>query len=138
MRKAICTPNEDECECKINRKQLRIQDFPDGGGLQPSGEQQPIIWPNLAQNCMKIKKIGPGASKILQCRSAIGKVSLMPPDISVYSILHVNNINNFIGNSTKSNPGLRRKHIPSAVITIFITILRASLSKYFSNSWLTI
>ena len=35
MRKAICTPNEDESE--INRKQRRIQDFPDGGGLQPQG-----------------------------------------------------------------------------------------------------
>ena len=78
MRKAICTPNEAECECEceINRKQRRIQDFPDGGGFQPQrevgGGHQPIIWPNLAQNCMKMKKIGPGTSKILQQWGKLG------------------------------------------------------------------
>ena len=44
-------------------KQWRIQDFPDFPGverqLQTGG---PIIWPNFAENCMKMKKIGPGGS----------------------------------------------------------------------------
>ena len=30
-------------------------------GHQPKRGRQPIIWPNFAKNCMKMKKIGPGA-----------------------------------------------------------------------------
>ena len=36
--------------------QRQLQDFPDeGGGVG----QQSIIWSNFAENCMKMKKIGP-------------------------------------------------------------------------------
>ena len=66
-----------------------------------------------------------------------GKVSLMFAAFGVYSIndiLHVYNSYIIIGNLTKSKPVLRRKQIPFAVISI----LRASLSEYFSNSLLTV
>ena len=57
-----------------------IQDFLEG--RQPSvwggGGRQHIIWPNFAENCMEMKKIGPvrHASKILLCRSAYAPDSM--------------------------------------------------------------
>ena len=33
-----------------------IQDFSDGGYLPQKGERQPNIWPNFAENCMKMEK----------------------------------------------------------------------------------
>ena len=46
-------------------KLIPIEDFP-----KWEGWHQPIVWPNFKVNCMKMKKIGPEASKILLCRSA--------------------------------------------------------------------
>ena len=103
MRKVIFTPNEDKFECQINRKQRRIQNFPEGKGSNPkgSGVVPTYYLAKFRKNCMKMKKIGPGPSKILLCRSATGKVSLMLPNLAVWFILHVYNINNLIWNSTK-------------------------------------
>ena len=39
--------------------QRRIQDFSRGGGANPKGGHQPIIWPKYAEKCIKMKKIGP-------------------------------------------------------------------------------
>ena len=68
-----------------------------------------------------------------------GKVFLMSAASGVYSIndtLLVYDIYIIMGNLTKSKPVLRRKQIPFAVISR--SILRASLSEYFSNSLLTV
>ena len=59
--------NNPLVNCHIKR---RIQDFPEGTPTQKEGGCQPIIWAKLAENCMKIKKVGRGgASKILLCKS---------------------------------------------------------------------
>ena len=54
------------------QSQGRIQDIPGGEWCQPQkGVRQPIIWPNFAKNCMKMKKNGPErghTSTILQWR----------------------------------------------------------------------
>ena len=34
--------------------------FPRGGGANPKGGRQPIIWPIFPENCMKMKKFGAG------------------------------------------------------------------------------
>ena len=39
-------------------------------GRQLWRDRQPIIWPNFAENAMKMKHIGPGAAKILLYGSA--------------------------------------------------------------------
>ena len=80
----FCSSNRNTLSPTFSLKQhairmntTRTHDFPDGGGGYPKGgERQPIIWPNFAGNCMKMKKTGPrgqGASKILLCRPAHGK-----------------------------------------------------------------
>ena len=47
--------------------------FKGGGGGGCGGGDKVFIRPNFPENCMKLKKIGPGrASKILLCRSATG------------------------------------------------------------------
>ena len=45
---------------------------PSSGGSRISrGRGEPIMWPNFPENCMKMKKIGPGAHvQNLLCRSA--------------------------------------------------------------------
>ena len=54
----------------LERRHLsRRASIPKAGGHQPI-----IIWPNFAENCVKMKKIGMGASKILLCRSATGSM----------------------------------------------------------------
>ena len=40
--------------------QRRIQDFPEGGANPKKGVLT-YCWPKFAENCMKMKNIGPGA-----------------------------------------------------------------------------
>ena len=58
-------------------KQGRIQDFPGGANPEGGGEgRQPIIRPNVPENCIKMKTIEPGGGvQILQSRSATVKGS---------------------------------------------------------------
>ena len=61
-------------------QQRRIQDFPDGiGDTSHRGGNQPIIWLNFAEKCLKMKKNGPRrrecTSRILQRRSATAQYS---------------------------------------------------------------
>ena len=39
-----------------NQNQGWIHDFP-GGGQRSKEEHQPILWPNIPENCMKMKTI---------------------------------------------------------------------------------
>ena len=47
------------CQLEVFPFQWRIRDFPDGWAPTPKEGCQPIIWLNFAENCMKMKKIGP-------------------------------------------------------------------------------
>ena len=38
--------------------------FPRGGGANPKGGRQPIIWPIFAENCMKMKKFWAGEGRV--------------------------------------------------------------------------
>ena len=60
-------PNDmDENKCSLRLLSAADPGFPRRG-------RQPIIWPNYAENCMKMKKIRWGrVCKILLCRSATG------------------------------------------------------------------
>ena len=52
-----------EISANCKKKQLNIFSLTmhAKGGQQPKrGGSEPITWPNVAQNCMKTKKIGPG------------------------------------------------------------------------------
>ena len=54
-------------------KQWRIQDFPEEGAPTPDGGGgcQPIIWPTVPKNCMKMK--------IFWAEGGGGRVPLIPP-----------------------------------------------------------
>ena len=48
-------------KARVEYKQRRIQDFLEGARANSKGGgHQPIIWPNVPENCMKMKKIGLG------------------------------------------------------------------------------
>ena len=43
-------------QCKIVPKPVADPGFPRGGGANPKGGRQPIIWSIFPENCMKMKK----------------------------------------------------------------------------------
>ena len=49
--------------CAIQTKPVADPGFPRGGGVNPKGGRQPIIWPIFPENCMKMKKFGAGGAR---------------------------------------------------------------------------
>ena len=72
----FCPTNHPNITCLPTRED---PGFPRGEARTPKKVPQPIMWAKFPENCMKMKKIGPGhTSKSLQCRSALTKVRQCP------------------------------------------------------------
>ena len=50
-------------DISVKRRFLICNGYSRGSGISQTGSRQPIIWPHFTENCMKVKRIGPGGGQ---------------------------------------------------------------------------